>query len=66
MPQHHAEGGAGATDLGAAVDKACKAATANFKFLYPLDQPIKAKIEAIAREVYKAASVEYLPAAVRA
>ena len=32
---------------------------ANFEFLYPLEWPIKQKIEAIAREIYGADGVEY-------
>ena len=32
---------------------------ADFKFLYPLDVPIKQKIETIAREVYGADGVDY-------
>jgi formyltetrahydrofolate synthetase len=35
----------------------------DFKFLYPLDWTIKQKIEAIAREVYGADGVDYLPEA---
>ena len=63
--QHHALGGAGAVDLGKAVEKACKESTPKFEFLYPLDLPISEKISIIAKEVYKAASVEFAPAAVR-
>jgi len=43
---------------------ACKQ-DADFKFLYPLNLTIKEKIEIIARQVYRADGVEYLPAAVR-
>lgn len=60
--EHHAYGGAGAAKLGEAVVAACKQPV-DFKFLYDLKQPIKAKIEAIAKEVYGAGSVEYLPQA---
>jgi len=60
---HHALGGAGATDLGKAVEKACKESTPKFEFLYPLDLPIAEKIGIIAKEVYKAASVEFSPEA---
>jgi formyltetrahydrofolate synthetase len=35
----------------------------HFKFLYPLEWPIKQKIETIAREVYGADGVDYLPEA---
>ncbi|KAL3138249.1 hypothetical protein ABBQ32_006067 [Trebouxia sp. C0010 RCD-2024] len=60
--EHHAYGGAGAAKLGEAVIAACREKV-DFQFLYNLQQPIKAKIEAIAKEVYGAASVEYLPQA---
>jgi formyltetrahydrofolate synthetase len=54
------EGGAGAKALGEAVVKACEKPS-NFKFLYPLDVPIKQKIEAVAKEIYRADSVSYTP-----
>ena len=38
--------------------KACEKPS-DFKFLYPLDMSIKDKIETIAREIYRAGSVEY-------
>ena len=37
---HHAKGGAGATELGKAVEAACKQPS-SFKFLYDLDLPLK-------------------------
>jgi hypothetical protein len=43
---------------------ACKQG-ADFRFLYPLNLTIKEKIEIVARQVYRADGVEYLPAAVR-
>eukprot|EP00959_Pyramimonas_sp_CCMP1952_P454211 9469551-Pyramimonas_sp.AAC.1 len=61
--QHHALGGLGAKELGQAVDKACRTAKKNFKFLYPLNKTIKEKIEIIARDVYHASGVEYMPEA---
>lgn len=46
LANHWAEGGAGAEDLAHAVKKACKEAKReNFKFLYPLDMPLKDKIK---------------------
>lgn len=59
---HFAEGGAGAVELGKAVQKACEQHNGEFKFLYPLDISIKEKIEAIAAS-YGAAGVEYSPEA---
>ncbi|MFN8487732.1 MAG: formate--tetrahydrofolate ligase [Caldilineaceae bacterium] len=58
LSNHWAEGGAGATDLARAVVEAANEPT-NFKFLYELNQPIKAKIEAIAKEIYGAGQVVY-------
>ncbi|GAA5968235.1 hypothetical protein JCM11641_003780 [Rhodosporidiobolus odoratus] len=55
---HWAEGGRGAIELGEAVIAACKEPNP-FKFLYDLEQPIKNKIETIAKEMYGAASVSY-------
>jgi len=62
VSSHWADGGKGSVKLARAVVKAC-ALPAEFKFLYPLDISIKAKIETIARDMYGAAGVEYLPAA---
>jgi methylenetetrahydrofolate dehydrogenase (NADP+)/methenyltetrahydrofolate cyclohydrolase/formyltetrahydrofolate synthetase/formate--tetrahydrofolate ligase len=56
--EHHARGGDGARDLAEAVVDASKE-PASFDFLYPLDRSIKEKIETIAREIYRAGSVEY-------
>jgi formyltetrahydrofolate synthetase len=55
---HYAKGGAGALELGKAVMKAAQEPS-RFEFLYPLDAPIKEKIEIIAREVYGADGVDY-------
>lgn len=62
VAQHHGQGGAGAVDLAKAVIAACEK-PASFKFLYPLDIPLKAKIESIAANIYGAGSVEYSPEA---
>ncbi|MCX6055006.1 MAG: formate--tetrahydrofolate ligase [Chloroflexi bacterium] len=56
------KGGEGAVELANAVIKATEM-PAKFKFLYPLELPIKEKIEIIAREVYGADGVDYLPVA---
>ena len=60
--EHWARGGAGAVDLANAVLKAAEKPS-NFKFLYPLDIPIKEKIEIIATKVYGADGVDYSPEA---
>jgi len=61
---HWAEGGAGAVALARSVVAACER-PARFRFLYPLDLGIKAKIETIVREIYGGEGVEYLPEAER-
>jgi methylenetetrahydrofolate dehydrogenase (NADP+)/methenyltetrahydrofolate cyclohydrolase/formyltetrahydrofolate synthetase/formate--tetrahydrofolate ligase len=59
---HHARGGEGAGALAEAVAKACEEPS-RFDYLYPLDRPIKEKIETIATRVYGADGVEYSPIA---
>ncbi len=59
---HWMNGGAGAIELADAVMDAAKQ-TSNFEFLYPLDLPIKQKIEIIAREIYRADGVDFSPEA---
>ena len=49
-------------DLAKATSEACKASRAEncpFKFLYPLTDSLKTKIETICREMYGAVGVEY-------
>lgn len=58
VSDHFTLGGEGAIDLGKAVMKAAEKES-HFEFLYPLDIPIKEKIETIAREVYGADGVDY-------
>ncbi len=62
VSRHWMEGGKGAIALAKAVVKACEKPT-NFKFLYPLNIPVKEKIETIAREIYRADGVDYTPEA---
>ncbi|HAL60908.1 MAG TPA: formate--tetrahydrofolate ligase [Chloroflexi bacterium] len=57
-----AKGGEGGAALAEAVVKACEKPS-DFKFLYPLDIPIKEKIETIATKVYGADGVDYSAAA---
>ncbi len=59
---HWADGGAGAKKLAEAVVKAAEKPS-KFQFLYPLEDSIKAKIETIAREIYRADGVDYSPEA---
>jgi formate--tetrahydrofolate ligase len=58
------KGGKGGIDLARAVVKAANKPS-QFKFLYSLDAPIAQKIEKIAKSVYGAGKVEYLPEAVK-
>ncbi len=58
VSRHWAEGGAGAEELARAVVEAAEEPS-TFRHLYDLAQPIKAKIGAIAREIYGADEVEY-------
>jgi methylenetetrahydrofolate dehydrogenase (NADP+)/methenyltetrahydrofolate cyclohydrolase/formyltetrahydrofolate synthetase len=60
--EHWEKGGEGAVDLAKAVIKAAEKPS-HFEFLYPLNMSIKEKIETIAREVYGADGVDYLPEA---
>jgi len=57
---HHSHGGKGAVALAEAVKKACEANQdcKDFKFGYDTDLDIKSKIEAIAKNVYKADGIE--------
>ena len=63
--EHFAKGGEGAVDLAEKVVAACEEPS-HFHPLYELDQPIEAKIETIAREIYGADGVEYAAAAKKA
>ena len=60
--RHWMDGGKGAVALAEAVIKAAQKPS-SFEFLYPLDQPIKTKIETICREIYRADGVDYSPEA---
>ncbi len=58
ISNHWEEGGKGAEDLAMAVVRAADSSS-DFQFLYPLEWPIKKKIEAISREIYGADGVDY-------
>lgn len=64
LAEHWQKGGAGATALAELVVSACETAN-EFRYLYELEQPIKAKIERIATEIYRAEGVDYTPLAER-
>ena len=63
--RHWAEGGAGAEALAREVI-ALADQPSTFTPLYPLDLPLKAKIETVARRIYRAESVALAPRAERA
>ncbi len=58
VTRHWAQGGAGSVELAEAVRRTAEM-PAQFKFLYPLEAGIRAKIRAICIEVYGADGVEY-------
>jgi formate--tetrahydrofolate ligase len=66
VSRHFAEGGAGATDLAAAVWTAAEGGAPDFTFLYPDSATLREKIESLAVRIYGAAGVDELPAAARA
>ena len=61
----HAEGGAGGAELAAAVIAACEQPS-TLRFTYGLGDPIDAKIESIAEDIYGAEDVEFTMAARKA
>jgi formate--tetrahydrofolate ligase len=62
LSEHWAKGGDGALELADAVIDACNDEV-NFKFLYPLEMPLRQRVETIAREVYGADGVSWTPEA---
>ena len=56
------KGGEGGIELAEAVIRAAEKPS-KFEFLYPLDWPVKQKIEIIATKIYGADGVDYLPLA---
>lgn len=58
-----AKGGDGGVELAKEVVRICDEEKPDFKFLYGLDETIKAKIEAISMKVYGADGVDYAPEA---
>ena len=56
--RHWAEGGKGATDLAETVAALADGGSSRFAPLYPDDMPLLAKIETVARSIYRAQRVE--------
>lgn len=61
----HARGGEGGAELARALERAMDEVPTAYAPLYDLELPIKEKIETIARKVYGAGSVSFLPSANR-
>lgn len=62
VSEHWLKGGDGALDLADAVMDACKEEV-DFKYLYPLEMPLRQRVEVIAKEVYGADGVDWAPVA---
>ncbi|SCM83064.1 Formate--tetrahydrofolate ligase [uncultured Sporomusa sp.] len=62
VSEHWLKGGDGALDLADAVMDACKEEV-NFQYLYPLEMPLRQRVERIATEVYGADGVDWAPLA---
>jgi len=59
---HWADGGDGALELTDAVIEACNEKV-DFKFLYPLEMPLRERVDLIAKKVYGADGVSWTPEA---
>jgi formate--tetrahydrofolate ligase len=62
VSSHWAQGGDGALELADAVIDACSDKV-DFKFLYPLEMPLRQRVDAIAKKVYGADGVSWTPEA---
>jgi formate--tetrahydrofolate ligase len=62
LSEHWLKGGDGALELADVVMDACKDKV-DFKFLYPLETPLRQRVEIIAKEVYGADGVSWTPEA---
>jgi formate--tetrahydrofolate ligase len=58
LSEHWLKGGDGALELADVVMDACKEKP-NFKFLYPLEMPLRQRVEMVAKEVYGAEGVSW-------
>ncbi|MFW6052346.1 MAG: formate--tetrahydrofolate ligase [Desulfosalsimonas sp.] len=57
---HFMDGGDGALEIADAVIDACEEES-KFEFLYSMDKPLRERVDTIAREVYGADGVDWLP-----
>lgn len=62
LSEHWLKGGEGAREFAEAVVDACCEKT-DFKFLYPLEMPLRKRVELLAKEVYGAKGVSWTPEA---
>ncbi|RLB40434.1 MAG: formate--tetrahydrofolate ligase [Deltaproteobacteria bacterium] len=62
VSEHWAKGGDGAIEFAEAVKEACEEEN-EFKFLYPIEMPLRQRVEVIAKEVYGADGVTWTPEA---
>jgi len=58
VSEHWAKGGEGALELADAVIEACNEKV-DFKFLYPMEMPLRQRVENIAKKVYGAGGVSW-------
>ena len=62
VSEHWLKGGEGALELADAVIEACEEPV-EFRYLYPLEMPLRQRVELIAKEVYGADGVAWTPEA---
>ncbi|MDD5205093.1 MAG: formate--tetrahydrofolate ligase [Desulfobacterales bacterium] len=60
LSEHWAKGGEGAIELAEAVKEACDEKS-KFKFLYPIEMKLRDRVELIAKTVYGANGVNWMP-----
>jgi formate--tetrahydrofolate ligase len=60
VSEHWSKGGEGAMELADAVIDACNEKVA-FKFLYPIEMPLRQRVETVAKKVYGADGVSWAP-----
>ncbi len=58
-----ARGGEGGLELAEAVQASLASGESKFEFLYPLEMPVAEKVETVAKKIYGAGSVSWLPKA---
>ncbi len=63
LSEHWQYGGEGAKELAELVIEACEEPV-DLKYLYPLEMPLRQRVEAVAKEVYGADGVDWAPLAI--